>query len=89
MFIPKVATASLVVSPVMNKQTKSSIPDKAGEFIIKNGAFMFMHRIVYQYSDAPNDIIYKGMFSFEININIDRQGKAYFFVESINNSIIQ
>lgn len=65
------------------------LKDKAGEFIIKNGAFMFMHRIVYQYSDAPNDIIYKGMFSFEININIDCQGKAYFFVESINNSIIQ
>lgn len=65
------------------------IKDKSGDFIIKNGAFMFMHRIIYQYSDAPNDILYKGMFSFEININIDRQGKAYFFVESINNSIIE
>lgn len=64
------------------------IKNKSGEFVLKNGAFLFGHKIIYQYSDLTN-YIYKGMFSFEININIDKQGKAHFFVESVNNSVVE
>lgn len=64
------------------------IKNKSGGFVLKNGAFLFGHKIIYQYSDLTN-YIYKGMFSFEININIDKQGKAHFFVESVNNSVVE
>ena len=50
-------------------------------------AFCFKHILVFELADAENVQKYKHIFQYELNINVDINGKLHFFLWDISNSI--
>ena len=60
---------------------------EAGEYKWPSSAFAFKHIIVFEFKDVENLQAYNHIFEFEININVDTEGKLHFFLWNISNSI--